>query len=108
MDQYYDEEPDLKEEYIDEPLSNVDVNKEAMVEEDYKQQVSRQDSYRAYQVPGGFRVSDIEDQLDNDSIGKPSLVSSSGTEYSHLQAIADTGYPHLQTVQANSDHATFV
>lgn len=107
--EYYEDEVEQGSEYIDEPLSGINISKRVMEREDYMgRPPSRQDGYQMHQALGGFGGYSLEEKLDSDSLGKPSLVSSSGTEYSHLQAMGEMGYTHLQTAETNHDHATFV
>ena len=99
---------------IDEPLSDLegDINKVVMnggYQDDYRQPPLRHELYHT----GRGQVVDYGYNLDeNDSIGKPSFASSEvtdATEYSHLQAMGEAAYSHLETPQANSTtNATFV
>ncbi len=115
----YWEEEGSKSVLIDEPLTDFEgdsnINSRVVVnggyQDDYRQQPARHQIHHTGR--GHLQVVDFGYDLDeNDSIGKPSFASSEvtdATEYSHLQAMGDAAYSHLETPQANSTaNATFV
>ncbi len=115
----YWEEEGSKSVLIDEPLTDFEgdsnINSRVVVnggyQDDYRQPPARHQLHHTGR--GHLQVVDFGYDLDeNDSIGKPSFASSEvtdATEYSHLQAMGDAAYSHLETPQANSTaNATFV
>ena len=108
--EYWETDHESKSGLIDEPLSDLED------EVDKRVVMSNPHHYDHHTSPrhGVLRASHSHmqyDYEDSDSVGKPSYASSDiteGTEYSHLQAIGEAGYSHLETPASNVNHATFV